>query len=562
MTRIRWAELSPHVVEQMVAVLLSQLHAGEAERIDGLGGDGGRDVQLPTADGVRLFEIKSFTGRVGPSQRRQITASLERAAGLQPLDWTLIVPIDHNPAELAWFERLQGTVNFPISWRGLTWLDGEFSTHPAIARYYVDGVAEELADLARLFSQERASLAGGVRDVIDRVSALSRRADEIDPHYRVKITAEDGNVGIEIVPRYPGAERDRPITGSFRLAFPNTDEGRAAEAEFRRAVEYGTPVTVPSSYTEHVSLDAPAGLGGQFEGVTIQLLPSDIGNVEGAAIVEIVGPSGRVLAGVPLTLTLRSRGEIGAIFEGSDRTGWLQSTWELNSAAQTGHFEFRVRSQDYFPGDLLPVVRLLESAVHPNSLRLVTETGAPLASAQIPEGVNLANPGFTSLVEDLAQIQWASRTTRRVSLQLANEDLREVAAAAALLRGETVTGSWNAVTIKLSPETSEDARRDLATQRLFMDLGGDGPYVAQISGSDYGIGAGVRTHLESAELAPEHADMREAGIVQAGAQIRMVPGSSRACTTTLVNDRDDGTEATAEVLSAHLDSAGQDAGAS
>jgi hypothetical protein len=514
-----------------------------------------------TADGIRLFEIKSFTGRVGDAQRRQIKASLERAVGLQPLDWTLIVPIDHNPAELAWFERLQGTVAFPIVWRGLTWLDSEFSTHSAIARYYVDGVAEELADLARLFSQERAALASGVRDVIERVGALSRRVDEIDPHYRVKITADDGNVGIELVPRYPGAERDRPITGTFRLTFPNTDEGRAAAAEFRRAVEYGTPVTVPSAYTEHVSLDAPAGLGGQFDGVSLELLPSDFGNVEGVAILEVVGPSGRVLAGVPLTLTLKSRGEIGAIFEGSDRTGWLQSTWELNSTAGTGQFEFRVRSQDYFPGDLLHVVRLLEVVAHPNVLRLVTEAGAPFASAQIPEGVHFADAGFTSLVEDLAQIQWASRTIRKISPDLTDEDLREAAAASALLRGETVTGTWNSISLQLSFEAGEEARRELATERLFMDLGGNGPYVAEISGMEYGIGAGLRTHLESAELAPEHADMRDAGIVPAGARIRMVPGSSRVCTTTLVNDAEEQPGATAEVLSADLDSSNRDAGA-
>ena len=256
----------------------------------------------------------------------------------------------------------------------------------------------------------------GVRDFIERISALSRRADEIDPHYRVKITADDGTVGVEIVPRYPGAERDRPITGSFQLVFPNTEEGRAAEAEFRRAIDYGTPVVVPSAYTSHVSLDAPAGLGGQFEGVTIQLMPADVSGVEGAAVLEIVSPGGRVLAGVPLTLTLKNRGQVGAVFESLDRTGWLQGTWELNSAAESGHFEFRVRGQDYYPAELLPVLRLLGSAAHPNAVRLVTEGGQPFASAPIPEGINFADQGFTSLVEDCAQIQCASRTTSRIPL--------------------------------------------------------------------------------------------------------------------------------------------------
>jgi hypothetical protein len=49
--------------EDMVSVLISRLHP-IAERIDGAGGDGGRDVQLRSPGRLDLFEIKSFTGRL------------------------------------------------------------------------------------------------------------------------------------------------------------------------------------------------------------------------------------------------------------------------------------------------------------------------------------------------------------------------------------------------------------------------------------------------------------------------------------------------------------------
>jgi hypothetical protein len=47
------------VYEDMVAVLLSTLHP-DAERLDGRGGDGGRDVQLRHDGRLDLFELTDF----------------------------------------------------------------------------------------------------------------------------------------------------------------------------------------------------------------------------------------------------------------------------------------------------------------------------------------------------------------------------------------------------------------------------------------------------------------------------------------------------------------------
>jgi hypothetical protein len=81
----------------MVACLLSHQN-GEVRRIDGSGGDGGRDCQFEATDGVHAYEMKGFSGgRVGKTQRRQVERSLERAASLNPSDWTLITPVDPTP---------------------------------------------------------------------------------------------------------------------------------------------------------------------------------------------------------------------------------------------------------------------------------------------------------------------------------------------------------------------------------------------------------------------------------------------------------------------------------
>jgi hypothetical protein len=59
--RVDWADkrISPDVYEDMVAVLISRLHL-EAQRIDGSGGDGGRDVQLPLPSGLEILNSRAL----------------------------------------------------------------------------------------------------------------------------------------------------------------------------------------------------------------------------------------------------------------------------------------------------------------------------------------------------------------------------------------------------------------------------------------------------------------------------------------------------------------------
>ena len=59
---IRWNEFEPQKYEDMVSVLLSRLHP-DAQRIDGKGGDGGRDVQIVRRPGGLItdaFELRKL----------------------------------------------------------------------------------------------------------------------------------------------------------------------------------------------------------------------------------------------------------------------------------------------------------------------------------------------------------------------------------------------------------------------------------------------------------------------------------------------------------------------
>lgn len=66
--RVTWELLKPDTYEDMVSVLISRLHPTD-QRIDGKGGDGGRDVQIPTDDGLVLFELENFVETLGFTAR-------------------------------------------------------------------------------------------------------------------------------------------------------------------------------------------------------------------------------------------------------------------------------------------------------------------------------------------------------------------------------------------------------------------------------------------------------------------------------------------------------------
>jgi hypothetical protein len=263
MAPVRWETVPQPTYDDMVAVLLSSLHP-QAERLDGSGGDGGRDVQIRHDDGrLDLFELKSFTGRVGwkPNRRGQVERSLKKAAQHNPDSWTLIVPIDHNKEELAWFDGLRRRHPFPLVWSGRTWLDRQMATHPAVVRYYLEDGDSQAMRLLRELNREQANLAGGFPDALERLRVLKQRIDEVVPHYWLDIAMVGDTITMGLRPRYRGAERDHPILINSVFAFPDTPTGEEAAQRLRRALDFGDQVVVEPDYVRDLRVDLPGRLG-------------------------------------------------------------------------------------------------------------------------------------------------------------------------------------------------------------------------------------------------------------------------------------------------------------
>ena len=333
---MRWEDLEPQKYENMVSVLLSRLHP-DSQRIDGKGGDGGRDVQIVhTGDGsiADAFELKSFTGWTDSRRRPQVKRSLDRAAALGLTRWTLVVPIDPTPDELKWFHKLGMDYCFPLEWRGRTWLDEKMARFPDIRRYYVEGVKDEVYQLLLKPGEEQARVTS-VPDVVKRLGPLRGQLNEIDPHYIYELAAGTeatnrwpsdvvfsvrlGDVRVDAYPKYPGAGRDRPVSISAVVAFGPEDQA------ILEPLGYGLEATIPHRMISSVTVDLPSGLGGDFSGGEFKIAPADTERDNPITLSLGVMADDKLVASYPVQLKERISGPKGSVFTGIDSTGWLRN---------------------------------------------------------------------------------------------------------------------------------------------------------------------------------------------------------------------------------------------
>jgi len=490
--RVEWPLIEPGTYEDMVAVLLSHLHPGLV-RIDGKGGDGGRDCYWDTDSGREAFELKSFTGRMTKTRRRQVKRSLSRAAKHKPSIWHLVVPIDPSPSELTWFDSLKAQYSFPLDWLGRTWLDGEMAKRAYIARYFIEGSADEVLSRLAEFEKEQAALAAGVPDALDRLQSISDRLQEIDPYYEfnVEVAPEGSRIGIR--PRYAGAENDRPVTGRINGEFPATDEGQRMLSAFQEAIDFGLPFDLAPQYVRSIDLDAPAGIGGTIEDASLSFRPLDSDLPAMSLRAQVSAPTGSVLAGLPLTVMSRTSGLGGIQLTARDRSGWLTVTIRIKYSDRSIHFTYRTQLTDpALPIDLSPALAFVAALHKPNLLTVKIAEPAMTLVDQLPiDAQPIMEAGQRKVIDDLATLQHASGIHFELPESLSQRDLREIDEGSRLLAGEAVPMRWPSVTIHLRPEGDEPAVvREAAVNGQTVSLVTQSEVAVEVAGHILTLGGG------------------------------------------------------------------------
>ena len=527
---IRWEELDPQRYEDMVSVLVSRLHP-DAQRIDGKGGDGGRDLQIVRGQDNEItgaFELKSFAGRMRSGRRKQVERSLERAATLHPARWSLVVPIDPTPAEDRWFRQLGKSYGFPIEWFGRTWLDGKMSALPDIRSYFLEGAKDEVFYLLRELRQEHAKITD-VHDAVSRVRTLHVRLNQIDPHYRYELSAgataansrptdavlsvSFGDARIDVYPKYSGAVTDRPITINVKVVIGPDDD------VVQNALNYGLGATIPPSMVSSVTVDAPLGLGGSFAEAEITLLPSSKALDGPVRLALDIMDGNRLLASWLVHLTEQTAGLKGSIFTGADSTGWLQTRLRVDVDAREFEAKFWLDPKPAIPAALVPFLRWVGACQPPNYLAFRWPGGLAMSTEiQTPFFVD---ESLGRVVEALAYLQDRRGIHWEMSPSLTPEEGQEILTAATLLKGESIDFTWKSLNLSLDhwgPELEElvngCSHSFLMEQDMWLDM----------EGVRIPIGR-VRTHIETVRLAnPE--TVQRALISGSVSHLRLVPGGS------------------------------------
>ena len=488
---IAWAEVgSGGRFEKIVSVLISTLHP-HSQRIDGSGGDGGRDHQLISKNRTDLWQSKYFLNRLSESRTRkpQIEASLNAAAANQPDSWTLVTPMVPNPEELAWFNKLKPEYPFELVWRGADWLDANLAMHPGIVRHFMGENDRYVALLRELRAEQEAGI-DGLPAARERLESLADRINDANPFYKVDFSLVDGQLNaIALRPKYCGAETESPIQGRFSVVIGDSPVDKDLKDRLEAAMDWGESVEIPSEYIRELEIDAPHGLGarGANDDTRIILGPAGPDTITEHLQLLIRDSHDALLASLPVKLTERVRGQRGVTLKGADHTGIVTIRLRFDSTDFRMNANLSVTDQPtVLPASLLPVLRFLDRARYPNRLYLKFGTCPEITSMDFPNEVTQPETSL-NFIEELVQLQGSTNYVFELPARWTRQDELETHRAVQLSNGERV--QFGSQTIRFSMEDSRLIEELLKEGAATYSLNFPGPdYTAEICGHTLDLG--------------------------------------------------------------------------
>jgi hypothetical protein len=279
-----------------------------------------------------------------------------------------------------------------------------------------------------------------------RVAGQLDRLNEIDPYYRFEFGIAAGTVTVMAHPRYPDAPPDHPITMTATLQFdesPRQQEAREALADF---MKFGTPVTILSASITSVTVDAPAGQGGEFQGGSLTLDSTFPAGAEQApAILLRVRAQPSVRHMVTMEVTGRSAGPAdGMRVLSRDRSGLLtmDQRFDLVHRTHRAHLAYLSHARA-LPQDAVPVLRFCAAVAAGQEMAITDPAGNILAISSGSFGPATWPEGYIRCAETLAEIQQLAGTSFPLPLAFTPEDQRDMDYARAILRGDDVQAQWS-----------------------------------------------------------------------------------------------------------------------
>jgi hypothetical protein len=569
MSRVEWSRRGAEEVEELLGILLCSKFGLAATRVRPSRGDKGIDVYVLTSDGWVVFQIKSFTTSLTSSQRRQITDSwttfstYAQEEGIEVKAWYLLRPLNPTTEDEAWLETLTAGAGYTCRWLGLDYCETLVADHPAVVDYFLFDGKDRLDNTI----QQYLALVGFQRhegqdrtfdlepaDSLDVLGSVHGALNAFDPFYRydfavndvsgglpaadvsahsppglvASVTSSDGKraVTFHIFERFKDSALERPIPGNISLAIePGTAEAEAW-ADF---VKFGLPVADLPLRT--ASVDLPGGLGlTDATNATAWIGPAHrSGESTPDLILRVSDPDGMQLAEVLVRTELASVGLTGeGIAIRGTEAGEVFTIVVKGEVNGPSHFNLRMTGvSGAVPGAVTEGLRFLHHFRPPNRFEAWIAHGPRLSPLQdISDGVGDPRDllELVLISEALAEIQRHASQQIRIPANVTSEEAHEWLVVAALLRGETVGGTWSDMPVELHPEAAIPG--DTSGQFQIMAT-----VPLAVSVSDLEIELGRRQIVcKTARVDP--------GSVT-GNRIRLVPGDDNSMTSRWLPDSED-----------------------
>ncbi|MCG5469494.1 hypothetical protein LADH09A_003409 [Micromonospora sp. LAH09] len=474
---IQWHRIpeDPRRFERVIQAMIREDEPG-AEAIDGSGGDGGQDSRTwRTADGRKIFEIKSMAGRLTNSHKRQIGKSLKVARKHDPDLWILVIPLNPSPSELSWFDRLrEDFAPIVLEWRGIDWLDGQFERRQHLRRA-LEGESGHLLELARQYKHEQEVLAGGLRDYAGRLAALTALGDTLSLHWVADPARTPEGLVFSFRERYPGAAKEHPFAYEPTFAFPSDDpEAQHFEMQWWQVKNYGGKATIPGRYVENLNINLPEeeqrALGFDRPQDTHALEIRTRENGEGlplACTLELRARSGSRVAVVPFQFTNRVSGARGVTLSGQDAGGFLSVRLIHDNIDGSCNFTFNFASPfGSLPCDLRPTAELMLALAEGREIEF-KRGRSTFAKATVPGALSSYEQKLARLIIALDDVQEYFEQEWPLPEGLTGNDLRELEALGALVRDGHA--EWPYKTIRMSFRA--DALEEVVRSNFFNASG-------------------------------------------------------------------------------------------
>lgn len=536
-------------------MLLRRRYTG-LRSLDGAGGDGGRDAQLITPDGLTVFEIKSF-GRLNSSRRRQVERSLRKAVASTPAmtRWVLVVPMNMTPerpsarsSEESWFAEKLPTCapGVELEWWGQDWLDSQVAEHMDVQRY-IEGPDGQVLQRASEFNMEQEVLAKGAADLADRLANIRGRVDEVSMYWTLDFFVRDGLQGTALRAKDPDAPTLDPITITPTVTFrPDRPEDRALQERFERTLAFGGRVELPAGYVTKLDVDASAE-------ARLLIYNQDPETSEFAfttnrepldrslrCAFQVVSSDDRVHAQFPVYIRERTAGSKGVTLYGGDAAGitkfdvnvpypnTLPKEGPVTLAGAGLHFDLPESLVGHDIASLLPVIGVFAVMTPGTHIRfelpgLGFVYGPSLAEAAFPQA-----PSTHQLIADLNRMEQHTGSVLRFPSGITNADVADLRTFVRTLDGETVECEGG-LTLSLRPESVAEF---LEALRQAPEEGTAGGFLGTVDGIElevgdlrlpYGVAAVWAPHPRLTNLEELEAHVRGGESSEEGVEARFEP---------------------------------------